>query len=180
MRASPYGRRVLRDVAPALPQPPLLNLSTAERCDPDYEQLTVLQQTNDDRQMQTYVQMMSPNPDLPQLAVIDCVRQPDAANTFEPRPVLGFNRTLRTSNQGVWLLPAPSLQGVFGAHGRRLARDEKIRCCGFEPSWLSDISDSEATHAIGNAIPPPIAGHVLFPVSRAWAYAAIDVKANAL
>ena len=125
--------------------------------------------------MQKYLQALSSKPGLPQIATIDCERQPDADHTFDTNAVLGFLRTLRTKSQAVWLLPAPSLQGVFGARGRRLTRDEKIRCSGFEPSWLSDLSDSEAMHATGNTIPPPLAGHVLFPLVRAWAYTAIEV-----
>ena len=78
----------------------------------------------------------------------------------------------------MWVLAAPSPHGVFGDRGRRLTREEKIRCCGFEPSWLSAFSDSEAMHAIGNAIPPPLAGHVLFPLVRAWAYAAVEAEAS--
>ena len=175
LRASPYGRRVLREGAPDIPQPPLLNFLDEKRCDSDYEQLTLLQQQNVDRHMQKYLQLLSSKPGLPQIAIIDCERQPDAEHTFDTNAVLGFLRTLRTKSQAVWLLPAPSLHGVFGARGRRLTRDEKIRCSGFEPSWLSALSDSEAVHAIGNTIPPPLAGHVLFPLVRAWAYTAIEV-----
>ena len=179
LRAAPYERRVLREAAPLITQPPLLSFLDATRCDTDYEQLTHLQKRNVDRHLQNYLQLLSSQPGLPQLAIIDCERQPDnPSNHFDTKVAVGFVRTLRTKSASVWVLAAPSLHGVFGDRGRRLTREEKIRCCGFEPSRLSALSDSEAMHAIGNAIPPPLAGHVLFPLVRAWAYTAVEAEAS--
>lgn len=108
------------------------------------------------------------DPSRPLIGIIDCERNPNASNTFDTRISYGRLRTLRTKSGSVWLLPAPCLKAEFGEHGRRVSRDEKIRCSGYSPAMLEDLNDIEVNKAIGNTIPPPLAGCVLVPILRAW------------
>jgi hypothetical protein len=101
------------------------------------------------------------------VAIVDVARDP--FGQVDATAVAGGTRTLRTNCAYLWILPSTAWVPTFGVRGRFLSRDEKCRIAGLVPSSLSGLSDNDVTRAVGNTIPPPLVGVVMYPVLRAWA-----------
>ena len=101
-----------------------------------------------------------------ELAVADIARDP--LRKYDSGYSIGATSTLWTNCSHLWLLPGPSLTSSLGRYGRRLSRGEKARIAGLVPSSLIDLSAEQFNTAIGNTIPVPLVGAVMFPLLRAW------------
>ena len=163
------GRRLRRISS----QPPLSwpAVDLLEFLDPvpkeeDWASLSVRQQVNLMTNLEQFHKQCSENPDKEQVAITDVARDP--LKRFDSGLVVGCTRTLRTNSAYLWILPSPACTGKFGEKGRFLNRAEKARCAGLRPESLQDLSDPECDKAIGNTIPVPLIGTVMFPVLRAW------------
>ena len=162
LRATPLQRRVL--AANPLSRPPVDIMQFLDKTSQpaDYDRLSFRQKINLTQQLDDFRQAESTT-----VGIVDVARDPLRA--FDSEPSVGCTRTLRTNCCSLWILPGKSFEAVFGEKGRFLNRSEKCRLAGIVPSSLAMLSDSDLDQAIGNTIPVPLIGHVLYPVLRAWA-----------
>ena len=100
------------------------------------------------------------------VAIADVSRDP--FRKMDSALAVGCARTLRTNCSHMWILPGPPPEHIFWPRVCFLIRAEKCRVAGVVPSSLSSLSDSDVDVVLGNTIPVPLAGHVLFPVLCAW------------
>ena len=102
----------------------------------------------------------------------------DPLKLFDAARVLEGTNTLRTTGSHLWVLPSAQAASTFGHRGRFLTRSEKARCAGIVPESLSDLTDAEFETAIGNTIPVPLIGTIMYPVLRAWVEYHLSLRAG--
>ena len=138
--------------------------------DDDWFQLTLRQQLNVTFHLDEFENKCkadSNEDSARKVAIIDAARDP--LRKFESKLVTGKTSTLRTNSSHLWLIPSPGTQHLLGRRGRFLSSAEKCRCAGILPSSVISMTPLQIDTAIGNCIPVPLIGTVLFPVVRAWA-----------
>jgi hypothetical protein len=163
LRQTALQRRVL-DAAPFKhPSVDILHFLDQSSSDDDWGGLTLRQQVNVLHQLSEFRQDLSV---IARVGVVDIARDP--LREMDSKIQVGGTRTLRTNCSHLWILPGQLLVPTFGPRGRLLNRAEKCRISGIVPSSLASLSAAEVDTAVGNTIPVPLVGHILYPVLRAW------------
>ena len=175
MRATDDQKIILDAPLKTIDRRPLKDFLDLETGD-DFGQQTIRQQTNILMQLEAFhkkLETMEPTVPKPDLAVIECTRDP--VKGFSD-PTYDSVPCFRCSNNSLWILPSPGMQSTFGMQGRLLKKQEKARLCGIVYESVATLGDEAFHRAVGNAIPVPLLGAVLAPVLSAWA---IAVRAGA-
>ena len=163
MRASPRQRRIL--AAPRVRSPPV---DIASFLDPiespgDLDALTTRQQINLMEYLDSFQSSLEPGS---LYAIVDVERDP--VRRVESTYSIGCVRTLRTNMSRLWVLPRGQAVHIIGNVGRLFSKDERCRSAGVVPSSLTCLTNADVHKAIGNTIPVPLIGTVMYPVLRAW------------
>jgi site-specific DNA-cytosine methylase len=161
-------RRISSQPPFAWPPVKLIDFLDLQPCATDWERLSTRQQVNVLEQLQKF-RLTSSEDEGQDVAVADISRDP--LRPYDSSVAVDSTHTLRTNSAHLWLLPSARLSEKLGPKGRLLNRSEKCRAAGIVPETLSSLTDYELDFAIGNTIPVPLIGTILYPVLRAWAEA---------
>ena len=163
LRRTPLQRRVLLQPPLTRPRVDIIHFLDKVERPGDFESLTLRQQVNVLEQLKNYRASASEGSTV---GIVDVARDP--LRNMDSKARDGGTRCLRTNCSHLWILPSPSCEAWFGPRGRFLSREEKCRVAGIVPSSLRALSDAAVDTAVGNTIPVPLVGHIMYAVLRAW------------
>ena len=164
LRQTPLQRRLLSTAPLSRPRVDIIHFLDPSPSTEDWYALTLRQQVNLLEQLHSFQSSCAPDATV---AIVDVARDP--LGQVDATAVVGGTRTLRTNCAYLWVLPSAAWVPTFGSRGRFLSRAEKCRIAGLVPSSMAGLSDNDVERAVGNTIPPPLIGVVMYPVLRAWA-----------
>ena len=163
LRATPLQRRLLAVGPFTRKAVNLLHVLDLQPAPDDWQLLTLRQQVNLSEQLKQYHASAT---DASTVAIVDVARDP--LKQMDTRFKEGGTRTLRTNCSHLWIMPSTKYMSTFGDRGRFLSRAEKCRVAGIVPNSTVDLADFDLDVAVGNTIPIPLVGHIMYPVVRAW------------
>ena len=165
LRATPLQRRLLRAPPVRRPAADIVELLDQAAQADDWELLTLRQQVNLLAQLDAF---RATEASRTTIGICDVARDP--LRKMDGDISTGRTKTLRTNCSHLWILPGHDAahRHIFGDKGRLLNRSEKCRLSGMVPSSLRDLTSHEVDVAVGNTIPVPLIGCILYPVLRCW------------